>query len=67
MYDLGDLSLELDKISEKIEAAREDFREHKVDILASERVRVFDEFNGLQSRLDRFRSIVDDLERGISL
>lgn len=67
MYDLGDLSLELDKISEKIEAAREDFRGHKVDILASERVRVFDEFNGLQNRLDRFRSIVDDLERGISL
>jgi len=67
MYDLGDLSLELDKISEKIEAAREDFKGHKVDILVSERVRVFDEFNGLQSRLDQFRSIVDDLERGISL
>lgn len=67
MYDLGDLSLELDKISEKIEAAREDFREHKVDILASECVRVFDEFNDLQSRLNQFRSIVDDLERGISL
>lgn len=67
MYDLGDLSLELDKISEKVEAAREDFRGRKVGILASERVRVFDEFNDLQSQLDRFRSIVDDLERGISL
>lgn len=67
MYDLGDLSLELDRISENIKAAREDFRGHKVDILASERVRVFDEFNGLQSRLNRFRSIVDDLERGISV
>lgn len=67
MYDLGDLSLELDKISEKVEAAREDFRGHKVDILESERVRVFDEFNGLQSQLDRFRSIVDDLEWGISI
>lgn len=67
MYDLGDLSLELDKISENIKAAKEDFREHKVDILASERVRVFDEFNGLQSRLNRFRSIVEYLERGISI
>ena len=67
MYDLGDLSLELDKISENIKAAKEDFREHKVDILASERVRVFDEFNSLQNRLNQFRSIVDDLERGISI
>lgn len=67
MYDLGDLSLELDRISGKIEAARKDFREHKVDILASERKRVFHEFDDLQSKLNHFRSIVDDLERGISL
>lgn len=67
MYDLGDLSLELDRISENIKAARKDFKEHKVDILASERVSVFDEFNDLQSQLNHFRSIVDDLERGISL
>ncbi len=67
MYDLGDLYLALDGLALGVYEAREDFKKHKVDISASERVRVFDEFNELQSQLDRFRSIVDDLERGISL
>lgn len=67
MYDLGDLYQELDELALNADEIRETFKNHKVNITESERVRLFLEFKKLETRLDIFRSVVDDLQRGISI
>ena len=67
MYDLGDLYQGLDELALNADEIRETFKNHKVNITESERVRLFLEFKKLETRLDIFRSVVDDLQRGISL
>lgn len=67
MYDLGDLYQGLDELVLNADEIREAFKNHKVNITESERVRVFLEFKKLETRLDIFRSVVDDLQRGISI
>lgn len=67
MYDLGDLYHGLDELALNADEIRETFKNHKVNITESERVRLFLEFKKLETRLDIFRSVVDDLQRGISI
>lgn len=67
MYDLGDLYQGLDELALNADEIREVFKNHKVNITESERVRLFLEFKKLETRLDIFRSVVDDLQRGISI
>lgn len=67
MYDLGDLYQGLDELALNADEIRETFKNNKVNITESERVRLFLEFKKLETRLDIFRSVVDDLQRGISL
>ncbi|GET11637.1 hypothetical protein SN811_01370 [Ligilactobacillus agilis] len=67
MYDLGDLYQGLDELALNANEIREAFKTHKVNITESERVRLFLEFKKLEARLDIFRSVVDDLQRGISV
>lgn len=67
MYDLGDLYQGLDELALNADEIRETFKNHKVNITESERVRLFLEFKKLETRLDIFRSVVDDLQRGISI
>lgn len=67
MYDLGELYQGLDELALNADEIREAFKNHKVNITESERVRLFLEFKKLETRLDIFRSVVDDLQRGISI
>lgn len=67
MYDLGDLYQGLDELALNADEIRETFKNHEVNITESERVRLFLEFKKLETRLDIFRSVVDDLQRGISI
>lgn len=67
MYDLGDLYQGLDELALNADEIRETFKNHEVNITESERVRLFLEFKKLEMRLDIFRSVVDDLQRGISI
>ena len=67
MYDLGDLYQGLDELALNANEIRETFKTHKVNITESERKRVSREFEKLETRLDIFRSVVDDLQRGISI
>lgn len=67
MYDLGNLYQGLDELALNADEIRKDFKNHKVNITESERVRLFLEFKKLETRLDIFRSVVDDLQRGISI
>ena len=67
MYDLGDLYQGLDELALNANEIRETFKTQKVNITESERKRVSREFEKLETRLDIFRSVVDDLQRGISI